>query len=73
MERPLDALNAAKGQQVIVQLKNKSQITGTLKSFDIHINLVLGNAEQNNEENKTTKLNEIFIRGDMVVFVSPKE
>ena len=45
-ERPLDALNAARNKRVIVELKNKSQITGKLKAFDIHINVVLDDAEE---------------------------
>jgi len=39
--RPLDALNNARDKRVIVELKNNRQYVGKLKSFDIHINLVL--------------------------------
>ena len=46
VERPLDALNAARNQRVIVELKNKVQLVGKLKAFDIHINTVLDDAEE---------------------------
>ncbi len=48
--RPLDALNRAKDKKVIVELKNNKQYIGTLKAFDIHINVVLENAEERIEE-----------------------
>ncbi|MBT3577179.1 small nuclear ribonucleoprotein, partial [archaeon] len=40
-DRPLDALNRARGSRVIVELKNGKQLIGKLKAFDIHINTVL--------------------------------
>ena len=44
--RPLDALNKARDKRIIVELKNNKQFTGKLKSFDIHINVVLEDAEE---------------------------
>ena len=44
--RPLDALNQAKGKRVIVELKNNKTFVGTLNAFDIHINVVLEDAEE---------------------------
>lgn len=71
-ERPLDALNAARNKRVLVELKNKRQVLGTLKAFDIHINIVLDDAEERDEDGKTArKLGQVFIRGDMIVFASP--
>lgn len=71
-DRPLDALNAARNKRVIVELKNKTQIVGSLKAFDIHINTVLGDAEEHDESGATKrKLGTVFIRGDMIVLISP--
>ncbi len=68
MERPLDALSKAKGKIITVALKNNSVVKGKLDAFDIHINLVLSDAEETNgEKNKHSQL---FIRGDMVVHLS---
>ncbi len=71
-ERPLDALNAARNKRVLVELKNKHQVLGQLKAFDIHINVVLDDSEERDENGQTIKkLGQVFIRGDMIVFVSP--
>ena len=73
-ERPLDALNIARGKRVLVELKNKRRISGILKAFDIHINLVLEQAEECDENGEMArKLGNVFLRGDMIVLVSPSE
>jgi len=48
--RPLDALNKARGKRVIVELKNNRQYIGKLEAFDIHVNVVLQDAEEHVEE-----------------------
>lgn len=48
--RPLDALNRARDKKVIVELKNNKQYIGKLQAFDIHINVVLEDAEEYIEE-----------------------
>ena len=50
VSRPLDALNKARDKRVIVELKNNKSYIGKLKSFDIHINVVLEDAEEHIEE-----------------------
>ena len=68
--RPLDALNEARGKNVIVELKNGKQFVGKLKSFDIHVNTVLVDSEERVDGEVKRKLNTIFIRGDTIVFIS---
>ncbi|RMF54532.1 small nuclear ribonucleoprotein [Candidatus Woesearchaeota archaeon] len=70
--RPLDALNAAKGKRVIVELKNGNQLLGNLKAFDIHINVVLENAEERSNGETKRKLGVVFIRGDTIIMISPE-
>lgn len=70
-ERPLDALNDARGQRVIVELKNKVQIIGKLKAFDIHINVVLEDAEEWENGAMKRKIGKAFIRGDTIILLSP--
>ena len=70
--RPLDALNRAKDKKVIVELKNDKQYLGTLKAFDIHINVVLENAEEREAGEVKRKLGVIFIRGDTITIISPE-
>ncbi|PIN94754.1 small nuclear ribonucleoprotein [Candidatus Pacearchaeota archaeon CG10_big_fil_rev_8_21_14_0_10_30_48] len=71
IERPLDLLNQSKGKEILVQLKSDRQLVGTLVAFDIHINVVLDNAKeiQNNELKRNIGLT--FLRGDTIVFISP--
>lgn len=69
-ERPLDALNAARNKRVIIELKNQKQIIGTLKAFDIHINVVVMDAEEYVEGQLKRKLGNVFVRGDMIVLIS---
>lgn len=69
--RPLDALNEARGKRVIVELKNGKQILGNLRAFDIHINVVLENAEERVNGEITRKLGTVFLRGDTITLISP--
>ena len=70
--RPLDALNRARDKKVIVELKNNKQYIGNLKSFDIHINVVLENAEERVDGEVKKKIGVVFIRGDTITVISPE-
>ncbi len=67
--KPLDVLGELLDNQVLVRLKNGLEIRGVLKAFDVHINLVLDNAEFK-EGDIEKKFKKIFLRGDMILFVS---
>ena len=68
--RPLDALNKARDKRIIVELKNNKQYIGKLKSFDIHINVVLEDAEERANGEVTRKLGTVFIRGDTITVIA---
>jgi small nuclear ribonucleoprotein len=68
--RPLDALNKARNQRVIAELKNGKQLVGKLKAFDIHINVVLEDAEERVDGEVKRKLGTVFIRGDTIILIS---
>jgi len=70
--RPLDALNKARDKRVIVELKNNKTFIGKLKSFDIHINVVLEDAEEHVDNEVKRKLGVVFIRGDTITIISPE-
>lgn len=70
--RPLDALNKSRDKRVLVELKNNKQYIGKLKSFDIHINIVLEDAEERINGEVTRKLGVVFIRGDTITVISPE-
>ena len=68
--RPLDALNKVRDKRIIVELKNNKQFIGKLKSFDIHINIVLEDVEERMNGEMVRKLNTVFIRGDTITIIS---
>ena len=68
--RPLDALNKARDKKVIVELKGGKQYVGTLRAFDIHINIVLEDTEERVEGEVKRKLGTTFIRGDTIIMIS---
>ena len=70
--RPLDALNKARNKRVIVELKNGRQYVGKLDAFDIHINVVLMDAEERADGETKRKVGTIFIRGDTIILISPE-
>jgi small nuclear ribonucleoprotein len=73
-DRPIDALDKAKGKKVMVKLKNGEEITGILKALDLHLNLWLEEAEiiRNNSENKI-RVGTVLVRGDTIVYATPAQ
>ena len=68
--RPFDTLNGAKGKGIIIELKSGKQLSGTLVSFDQHVNTVISNCEEKVNNETTRRLGTVFIRGDTIVFIS---
>ena len=69
-DRPIDALDRAKGKKIMVKLKNGEEITGILRALDLHLNLWIDEAEVQKSENKI-KLGTVLVRGDTIVYASP--
>ncbi|MEM5869619.1 MAG: LSM domain-containing protein [Candidatus Aenigmatarchaeota archaeon] len=69
-ERPIDALDKAKGKKIIVKLKNGEEISGVLRALDLHLNLWLDEAEVSKNETKI-RLGTVLVRGDTIVYASP--
>ena len=66
-------MNNSKDKVVLLRMRNTKTIQGTLKEFDIHMNMTLEDAEDISNE-KPEKLGKILIRGDNILAVSiPKE
>jgi len=68
--RPLDFLNESRSKRIIVELKNTKQYIGKLTSFDIHINIVLEDAEEHIDGKLSRKLGRVFVRGDTIILIS---
>ena len=69
-DRPIDALDRAKGKKIMVKLKNGEEINGTLRALDLHLNLWIDEAEIRSKEN-TLKVGTVLVRGDTIVYASP--
>lgn len=70
-QKPLDVLHNSLESQVLVNLKGGKEYRGTLKGYDIHMNIVLKNADELKEGSAVRRLGMVIIRGDNVVFISP--
>jgi len=68
--RPFDMLNNAINKQVLILLKDNVQIRGKLKAFDVHMNIVLEDAEELKDGKSKTKYVETLVRGDNLVWIS---
>lgn len=65
-----ELLQESLGKSIIVKLRGGAKIRGILDGYDLHLNLVLSDAEEL-KGNETTKLGLIVIRGDNVILISP--
>jgi len=71
IERPLDLLNNSKGKEILVQLNDDKQLSGTLLAFDIHINVVLDNAKEVQDGEVKRSIGLTFLRGATIAFIAP--
>jgi len=83
---PLDLVRLCLDEMVFVKLRGDRELAGRLHAYDSHCNLVLGDvtetiytAPEDDEEadevvKPTVKQSEmLFVRGDSVVLISPKQ
>ena len=71
-KRPIDLLNDSRNKRIMVELKNGKQFIGSLKAFDIHINIVLSETEEYVDGELKRKLGTAFLRGDTIILVAPQ-
>mmetsp|Transcript_14057 Transcript_14057/g.21036 ORF Transcript_14057/g.21036 Transcript_14057/m.21036 type:complete len:90 (-) Transcript_14057:3786-4055(-) len=84
MEEPLDLIRLSIDERVYVKCRNDRELRGKLHAYDQHLNMVLGDVEETvttheiDEETDeeivkkaTRTVGMLFVRGDVVVLVSP--
>ena len=69
--RPFDLLSESVNKTVLVELKDKIQMRGTLKAFDVHMNIVLENAESMENGEPNTNYVKVILSGDNILLISP--
>ena len=69
MALPLDVLEKAMDQKLILLLKDSRVIEGKLTGYDEYMNMVLLDAEETMNENKR-RLGTVILRGNNVVSIS---
>jgi small nuclear ribonucleoprotein len=70
--KPLDVLNKSLRSPVIVRIRGAREFRGTLEGYDLHMNLVLSDAEELvGDATAKDIMGEILVRGDNVVYISP--
>jgi small nuclear ribonucleoprotein len=69
--KPLTALNNALNNRVIVELKGKREFRGVLDGYDLHMNLVLREAQEFVGGQAVRDIPLTILRGDNVIYISP--
>lgn len=77
---PIETLQKALNQTVNIRVKRNRTFTGILKSFDIHMNVLLENVlyqyidevEEGNETKIEEKFPTVVVRGDNIIFIEYK-
>ena len=64
-------LEESLGILVLLRLRGNRSLRGKLQGFDMHMNLVLEEADDISDPENTQSLGTIIVRGDNVVIVSP--
>lgn len=70
-KNPLHILQNAMGSIIILRLKDGTEYKGLLKEIDAYMNMILEDATEIMDGSPVAKYNEIFIRGNNLLFIKP--
>ncbi len=70
-KNPLAILQNAQNSQILLRLKDGTEYKGILKEIDAYMNLILEDCTEIMEGSPVAKYNEIFIRGNNLLFIKP--
>ncbi len=68
---PLKVLNNSINSIILIRLKDSTEYKGRLKECDSYMNMIIENAKEMIDGNDVAKYNEIFIRGNNILFIKP--
>ncbi len=70
-KNPLNILQQSQGSIILLRLKDGTEYRGLLKEIDAYMNMILEDATELLENTPVAKYNEIFIRGNNLLFIKP--
>jgi U6 snRNA-associated Sm-like protein LSm5 len=71
---PSELIDRCIGSRIWVIMKGDKEIVGTLRGFDVYVNMVLENVieiDTTAEGRKTTKLDQILLNGNNIALLVP--
>ena len=68
---PLNILQNAQNSKILLRLKDGTEYKGLLKEIDAYMNMILEDATEIMDGSPVAKYNEIFIRGNNLLFIKP--
>ncbi|MFO8018474.1 MAG: U6 snRNA-associated Sm-like protein LSm6 [Promethearchaeia archaeon] len=70
-KNPINILQDAQSSQILLRLKDGTEYRGLLKEIDAYMNMILEDATEIMDGSPVAKYNEIFIRGNNLLFIKP--
>ncbi|MDX1797123.1 MAG: U6 snRNA-associated Sm-like protein LSm6 [Candidatus Lokiarchaeia archaeon] len=70
-KNPLQILQNSQGSIILLRLKDGTEYRGLLKEIDAYMNMILEDATELLDGTPMAKYNEIFIRGNNLLFIKP--
>lgn len=70
-KNPLSILQNAQNSIILLRLKDGTEYKGLLKEIDAYMNMILEDATEIMDGSPVAKYNEIFIRGNNLLFIKP--
>jgi small nuclear ribonucleoprotein len=70
-KNPLQILQNSQGSVILLRLKDGTEYKGLLKEIDAYMNMILEDATEMVDNLPVAKYNEIFIRGNNLLFIKP--
>ncbi len=68
---PLRSLQKRLNDSILIRLKDGTEYKGKLKEYDNFMNVILTDASEFINKEETGKFEEIFVRGNNVLFIIP--